>query len=109
MRKYADALNLDFSSYEDFMSKYWFDVDPETWSRIWSYLTEFDDTGLMVRQGVIDIGDFYQMVGMALIPLWEKYKPLIEGRRKDSDPKTMDWFEYLIEELKKEHKRQSNR
>ena len=107
MKKYADILNLQWTDYDDFMSKYWIDTNPEVWARMWSYLTEFNDTGLMISRGLIDIKDFYDLVGLNLTPLWRKYKPIIEGRRKLGNPTAMKWFEYLIDELEKENKRRT--
>jgi hypothetical protein len=89
------------------MSKYWSNTNPKAWARLWSYLVELDDLGYMVNQGMIDIKDMYELIADGFTSLWNKYQPIIEERRKRGNPKSMDWFEYLINELQKEKTRRN--
>ena len=108
MLKYAWAMNLEWEDYDDFQKKYGRRSNPETWAKLWSYLIRFDDFGLMLERGIFNIEDFYETVGASLFPRWNKYQPVIAEDRRRNDPKTMDWFEYLIDELKKEGKRRGD-
>ena len=105
MHKFSIAMSLEWNDYEDFLDKYGRESNPETWAKIWSYLVMFDDIGLMVNRGVIDIKDYYELASGSIPTLWNKYEPIILEIRKRGDPKTMDWLEYLIDELHKEAKR----
>ena len=108
MLKYAWAQSLKWEDYDDFQSKYGRSSNPEAWARLWSYLVRFDDFGLMVGRGLILIEDVYEL-GSGPSSLWKKYQPIIEEERRRGNPKTMDWFEYLIEELEKEGKRRGDK
>jgi len=106
--KYPWALSLEWEDYDDFQSKYGMQANPETWAKLWSYLVQFDDIGLMVGRGVIDIADYYELASRSIPNLWHKYKPIIEEIRRRGDPKTMDWLQYLVEEMQKESKRRGD-
>jgi len=102
MLKYAWSMELDWEDYEDFQRKYGRKNNPEDWSRLWSYLVQFDDIGLMVKRGVIDISDYYELASSSIPSLWIKFKPIILEERRRGDPKTMEWLEYLVKEMRKE-------
>ena len=108
MLQYAFVQNLEWVDYEDFQRKYGRKSNPEAWARLWSYLVKFDDVGLMLNRGVIDIKDFYEISGRSIPALWKKYQPIFEEDRRRGDPKSMDWFEYLVEEMHKESKRRGD-
>ena len=97
--KYAWVQNLEWEDYEDHLSKYGRKANPEAWARLWSYLIMFDDVGLMVRRGLMDIEDFYDISQRSIPSVWKKYQPIIEENRKRGDPTSMVDFEYLIEEM----------
>ena len=103
--KFAFAMGLEWKDYDDFQNKYGRKANPETWAKLWSYLVMFDDIGLMVNRGVIDIKDYYELAGSSIPTLWKKYQPLIKEMRLHGDPKVMDWLEYLVKELNKEANR----
>jgi hypothetical protein len=108
MLKYAWVMSLEWEDYDDYESKYGREANPEAWAKLWSYLVQFDDIGLMVGRGVIDIADYYELASSSIPILWMKYKPIIEEIRRRGDPKTMDWLQYLVEEMHKESKRRGD-
>ena len=57
MLRYAFVQSLEWEDYDDFQKKYGRKQNPEAWAKLWSYLVKFDDIGLMVNRGVIDIKD----------------------------------------------------
>jgi hypothetical protein len=105
MLQYAFVQSLEWEDYDDFQKKYGRKQNPEAWAKLWSYLVKFDDIGLMVNRGVIDIKDLYELSGRSMPALWRKYQPIFEEDRKRGDPTSMGWFEYLFDELYKESKR----
>ena len=106
--KYAWVQNLEWEDYEDHLSKYGMKTNPEAWARLWSYLIMFDDVGLMVRRGLMDIEDFYDISQRSIPSVWKKYQPIIEENRKRGDPTSMVEFEYLIEEMHSVSKRRGD-
>jgi len=82
--------------------KYGREANPETWSKLWSFLVKWDDIGLMVNRNVIDIADLYELSGRSIPSIGEKYKPIFEEERTRNDPTSMLWFQHLIEEMQKE-------
>ena len=62
----------------------------------------------MVGRGVIDIADYYELASRSIPDLWRKFKPIIEEMRRRGDPKTMDWLQYLVEEMHRESKRRGD-
>lgn len=96
-----DVFALEFENYDDFMKKYglgsqaWVDVDKVGWF--------INGIGFLVHEGFVNIklvlGLFHKH---ALIVLWEKLKPVVEGvRKKFGFPESYVWFEYLYNEVKK--------
>jgi hypothetical protein len=99
MMKYAYVQNLEWEDYDDFQLRYGMKSNPKAWARIYSYLINFDDIGLMVRRGVIDIEDFYDISQRSVPSIWKKFQPIIEEDRKRGNPTSMADFEYLIKEM----------
>jgi hypothetical protein len=89
-------------------NKYGRKANPEAWAKIWSLLVEYDDIGLMLKRGVFDIEDLYELSGQSIPSVWEKIQPIIDEQRKRGDLKSMDWFQYLVEEMRKESKRRGD-
>ena len=108
MLKFVWAMNLEWDNYDDYLSKYGRKANPEAWARLWSYLIKFDDVGLMLRRGLIEIEDLYELSGRSIPSVWKKYRPIIEESRKRGDPTSMGWLEYLVEEMHKESKRRGD-
>ena len=108
MLKYAYVMSLEWEDYDDFQSKYGRKANPKAWATYISYLVQFDDIGLMVGRGVIDIADYYELASRSIPNLWMKYKPIIEEVRRRGDPKHMDWLEYLVDEMRNESRRRGD-
>ena len=106
--KYAWVQSLEWEDYEDHLMKYGRDTNPEAWARLWSYLVMFDDLGLMVRRGLMDIEDFYDLSQRSIPSVWKKYRPIIEENRKRGNPTSMVEFEYLIKEMHSVSKRRGD-
>jgi hypothetical protein len=106
--KYAFVQNLDWEDYDDYQNKYGRVANHEAWAKIWSLLVEYDDIGLMVKRGIMDIEDLYELSGRSIPSLWKKFQPIIEEQRKRGDSNSMDWFQYLVEEMYKVSKRRGD-
>jgi hypothetical protein len=67
----------------------------------------FDEIGVLLQMGLIDINLVEKLLSGHAIRVWEKLKPLIDYRRKlRNDPRIAQGFEYLYNEMKKREQRQ---
>jgi hypothetical protein len=89
--KVRDRETLDYNDYKE---KYGFVEVNE----IYLFL---DQLGRLLQKGLIDLGLLPLEFGQISI-MWEKLEPMLEGsRKKFSEPKLGQGFEYLYNELKK--------
>ena len=109
MLQYTFVSNLEWEDYDDFERRYGIKTNPDAWARIYSYLVRFDDIGLILKKGHIDIDILYEFTGRMIQSLWKKYQPIIEERRRRVDPTHFNWFQYLVEEMNKESKRRGDK
>ena len=62
----------------------------------------FDEIGNLLQMKLVDIDLAEKMFHGHVIRIWEKLKPVIEaGRKRRNDPKILEGFEYLYNEMKK--------
>jgi hypothetical protein len=67
----------------------------------------FDEIGVLLQMKLIDIELVERLLHGHAIRTWEKLKPAIElYRKRRNDPRIVDGFEYLYNELKKREQRQ---
>ena len=101
--RYLNTLDITWKDYEDFHRKYWLKTDVDQLAEWYSFLTQFNDFGYMLKLGITDIETMYQINYPSIVFLWEKFKPIIvERRRRDEYSQIeMQWFQYLAEELVK--------
>jgi hypothetical protein len=98
------VMNLESKDYSDYAKKYplWEGVGAPEVRAVGETCTFFDDIGILLRRGLIDIGMVDDLFGFWIKVAWEKVKPLIEGRRKDlNQPTIYKFFEYVYDEMKK--------
>lgn len=105
-KSYSRLLAVEITTYEDFIEKYgsyasldhaqiWTDIDRVFWFvNGYSYL---------IYRRLASKKDVVELLGHGLIPMWERFLPIVHGLRKDlNSPKSWQWFEYLYNELKKD-------
>ena len=63
--------------------------------------------GVLVKNGLIDISLVYDLMAWPILQTWEKYKPIVEGRRTALGFPLWEDVEYLYNELKKHEEQQS--
>ena len=62
---------------------------------------KFEAIGMLVHRGVIPLDAADDLVGGAVIAVWEKLEAYIRETRKDSsNPYFMEWFQWLVDRLK---------
>jgi len=102
---YADLLETEWTSLEDYDKKYDSTVNPEHMAkrfRLWEYL---DGVGYLLHENLIERESVYYMSQGQGAPMqWKKWQPIIEEnyRKRYNNPDWWKWFEYLASEISKE-------
>jgi len=98
------ANNLEFEDYDGYLKKYGSAVSVTPASRaIWTVSWFFNGMGLLLHNKIADIDQIDDLFGYAVVWMWEKVKPVVlEGYRPQPKmQRSMQWFEYLYNEMKK--------
>jgi hypothetical protein len=105
---YFTVMNLQFVGYDDFMRKYAVDVPAVPMVQLLAQISKFfDGVGVLMYRRLVDIGLVDDLFHTEVTRLWEKVKPIAEGRRKELNQLTyLQSFEYLYNEMKKREQRQ---
>jgi len=97
-----DIRNATWNDFQDFIQKYYGTNNPEFWGEMMTRFRKMHMNGLMIRDGLVDIGKFVDYNMDASVMLWRKYRDVILMFRKAYHlPTYMNGFEYLAEEVDK--------
>jgi hypothetical protein len=97
---YFEVRQLEFVDYDDFMKKY--RMPSKSILPLWQVCKFFDGVGVLLHRKLVDIGLVDELFHTEATLLWEKVKPIAEGRRKElNQPTIYQPFEYLYNEMKK--------
>jgi len=100
-----ELLAMEWTDFDDFISKYDSEVNPENGAKRYSYWWMVDGLGYLLYQDLIDAEMVYQLGGWAILTHWYKWEPIIkEYRERIANPELCIWFEYLGKELEKMRK-----
>ena len=102
LRLYFKALQMTWDDYDDFLKKYgleeWEERVPFTHMSLY-----FDEVGVLLKEGLIDVNLVAQLIGSAFRLYWEKFEPIVLERRiRDNNPTYFDNMEYLYNEIEKQ-------
>jgi len=98
----TEVMNLEFKDYNDFSKKYGKQWETPTHIAVFKVGWFFNGIGVLLHSKLADIGLIDRLFGYMVIWLWEKMKPIVEGAREQfNQPKSLEWFEYLYNEMKK--------
>ena len=113
-KEFQEALwtvhKLEFEDYNGYLKKYGSTASVTPANRaIWTVSWFFNGIGLLLHSRLADIDQVDDLFGYAVIWMWEIVKPVIlEGYRPQPKmQKSMQWFEYLYNEIKKREQRQA--
>jgi len=102
MRRYFELMNYEWKDYEDFENKYGSDNNIDSAAKRYSVWSDYNTIGTMVRNGIINIEDLYDMGQLGIVFLWAKYRSIIEeGRKRYNGKNYLRDFEYLADEVLK--------
>ena len=97
------VFDLKFKDYDDYVKKYG-SVVSETPAIVAVFRVGwfFNGIGVLLQSNLADIELIDKLFGYMVIWLWEILKPIVEAERKATNqPKSLEWFEYLYNEMKK--------
>ncbi len=98
--KIMDLLAMEWSSLDDFKSKYDSSVNPENGAKRLSMWNICETIGMLYREGLLDLKTLYGGSGGILSVIWFKFKPVIEMYRgTEYDSRAYEHFENLAERL----------
>ena len=111
-KEFQEALwkvhKLEFEDYNGYLKKYGSTASVTPTNRaIWTVGWFFNGMGLLLHSRLADIDQVDDLFGYAVIWMWEIVKPvIIEGYRPQPKmQKSMQWFEYLYNEIEKREQR----
>ena len=101
-----ELLNMQWTDYDDFERKYGSDNNPENFATRYSILYSLNSIGILVKDRFIDADTAYDLLGeVSTIWLWKKFESVIkETRRRYNAPNTLEYFEFLNNEVMKVRK-----
>jgi len=98
------VMDLKFEDYSDYVKKYGRFGRFEAVSEVCMF---FEGIGVLLHRKLIDISlidDLFSPISIKMI--WEKMKPVVEGwRNQFNEPRTLEWFENLYNEMQKRNQR----
>ena len=88
----VEFLSWEFGDYDDLMSKYGPEANPEGWDELlrWFYILE--EMGVYVKEGLLDIRLIYLLNGGTITKSWELLKVLLKEYRIRNN-----WSRWFIE------------
>jgi len=99
---YYLIMNAEWDDFEDYDRKYGLMNNQEFVHRIRRLWSRYNVTGLMIRDGVIDVETFVEYIGDAPVTVWDKYGEIIQELRKRYQlPTFMYGIEFLHGEINK--------
>jgi hypothetical protein len=99
-KAYQMMMGLEYEDYADYRKRY--GTNAEVKAAGITVNTFFEGIGLLAKRKLISIDLVDDLLGGAILPAWEKRKPIIEGsRQRTARPQYCEWFEYLYNEIKK--------
>jgi hypothetical protein len=100
--EYRDAYSvwtaIEYEDFEDFWERY--GSDPSFWDKNSSIITWYENVGVLVKEGLLDIRLIALMYAGGTRKVWEKLEPLMDGLREKFDyPRVWSETVYLCETL----------
>ena len=105
------VVELDFEDYDNFEKKYGPITEGTPLNiEIFRVGWFFNGLGVLVHKGLADVEKVEELFGYAVVWLWDKLGPIfLAGRKIYNQPRSLEWFEYLYNEMKKHQEQTSLR
>jgi len=101
-RRFNDiSFNRKYEDYNDFWERYGPVTNPEAFASWTSVAAFFEGLGVLVHQGLIDVGLVNDFLGSVITQAWELMSSVFLESREINKIRLWDEFEYLYNEIKK--------
>jgi hypothetical protein len=98
-RQYELIMEAEWTDIDDFLLKHY--AGTEDRSRFRAVARFFEGIGVLVHRGLIDISFVDDLMSGATMRFWEKISPMMEEWRiRFNWPQSLEWVEYLYNQLK---------
>ena len=105
-------LEIEWEDYDDFLAKY-VENESEHWTNILLWFNNFEELGVYVREGMLNVRLVCLLSGGTYLMSWEKFEPVImEWRRRQDAPRWFIETEFMYHRMKDymdKHKEEFNR
>jgi len=99
-RRFGEVMNMQWRDYDDFERKYGSDYNIDAYVKRATLWTHFDEMGMIVKEGIIDIDTVYGMNSFGLALAWVKFRDVIrEQRLRYNGANMYENWEWVAEEL----------
>jgi hypothetical protein len=100
MNSFLELMTYEWKDYEDFEKKYGSDNNVDAAAKRFGLWISYNSMGAMLRKGLVEAEDLYDLGVQGAIFLWGKYKAVIEeNRRRFNGLDYLRDFEYLAGEM----------
>jgi hypothetical protein len=100
--QYNVIMDMKWDSYDDFVSKYGYENNPDSYRKRMRIWRNMHKNGLLVRDGLIDVRTIFDYTSGGSLYMWRKFKDIIEEiRRLYHLPDYLIGLEYLAGEIEK--------
>jgi hypothetical protein len=94
------VMSLEYKDYDDFVKKYGqMNSREPVWVAVNLATNMFNELGILLHDRSVRVETIDELFGYRVALFWEKLKPLIDGMRKQLNPRVSEWFEYLYDEM----------
>ena len=99
---YQEIMRAEWENYDDFLSKYGFDNNPDFFRKRMALWRQMSMNGLLVKDGILDVDTMITYVADSAFFMWNKYKDVIwETRHRIQNPEFQLGLEYMANEIEK--------
>jgi hypothetical protein len=96
------VMSLEYKDYGDFVEKYGqMNAKEPIWVAVNLATNFFNELGILLHEKSVRAETIDELFGYRVALFWEKLKPLIDGMRKQLNPRVSEWFEYLYNEMQR--------
>ena len=97
----SEVMSYQYKDYDDYQSKYGFDVNPDADAKARMVNAYFEGIGVLMKRGLIDPSIVDDLMSGVIVRYWEKYEPyILEYRQRRDWPQAGEHVEYLYNKIK---------
>ena len=103
--RFLELMEMEWNDYDEFEKKYGSDNNPENYAKRMSEFSRYENVGILLKNGLIEVDAVYELYGTFTRWLWTKFNTIIyEQRVRYMIPEVFQNFEYLYDEIIRLHK-----